>query len=68
MKETCRSSIRHNSIDLCLLPSTKETRWGDSKSYTDPSCFRFQRKSAFFTLVAAEAMTNVLVQKLLLIG
>ena len=51
----------HKSINLNiifhLLPISKETRWEDSASCAPPSRLRFPRKAAFFTLVAAEALT-----------
>lgn len=52
------NSCHTNDLNCISMTSeSKETRWGDSASCAAPSRLRFPRKAAFFTLVAAEALT-----------
>ena len=57
LDDRSRSDVAAACARACLI-GTKETRWGDSASCAAPSRLRFPRKAAFFTLVAAEALTK----------
>ena len=56
LDDRSRSDVAAACARACLI-GTKETRWGDSASCAAPSRLRFPRKAAFFTLIAAEALT-----------
>ena len=56
LDDRSRSDVAAACARACLI-GTKVSRWNDSASCAPPSRLRFPRKAAFFTLVAAEALT-----------
>ncbi|KAL7539116.1 hypothetical protein ACHAXR_009033 [Thalassiosira sp. AJA248-18] len=57
LDDRSRADVAAACARACLI-GTKETQWGDSNENSVHSRLRFPRKAAFFTLVAAEAMTR----------